>query len=863
MATDLATPSNTLAKVRWHEKYVSDGINRKFNGVIPAGVVRGGRLGTSLSNLSVTIEADPVTGDSVYSYINANGQQVTFRQVGDVTLDLSALVSTVVFIGLEITYVISADTVVKWRAFSQAEIDADPNLVVLGMVDVPAAGLIPAGDIYPTERREAWTTIAPHIREWRNPITNGSFETCLQAVLTGATDDYFPDWDVAGSFGLFTGVTVSVVTGNARTGERSLQTVLSGAASERMQLYWAGQLKVFAGQLMSASVWVQGSSLLPGPGANGIFGLAIEFLTRTGASAGVEYISDLTLSGTFGWTEIEGIVEVPSNAVSAWVSVYYLDDNQNSTGTITFDDVRVFLETGRSTDEYPGDGRDDHFGGSLRALSLDLPPQPPAPADIDDLVSEIVRLKQTTKASGILQLLMGARDGTTPFRLQMVDGQLRLVGNNDAAGALRPRIETESTPTATEQYTLLWETPSPDSNALVLRMYHGTGGGSYDGWLLTVNAFWDGSQWDRDFADDSMMLEISENDLYVRRYDSGNAAPWGGWDTLGSFTTGTAVDRGEISVAEATITRAIEALGSALIGIQDEDAAIPRINMEMADFLDGRYTCLAEFVPDSITFPQALRLYVCRLTDQNYEAPRGPTFIITHNARWNADSTTPQWVKDVTSEPANRFDFGGDSTSAAVDAGFSWYHFPAGTAGPFDDIDWQDGPGVKLFGFDNTLADEKVRQVLEDGQILFLNTSSGVATGSNPATSDYVKNMLCAKNTVKAFARLGAVNKTIGPIEVGFNFASFGFVTGGSDPGDSYYYLDFDVAFPTDRDDYCAVITVGTSGFVAGRGYFARIWEGNSTASRICWKVYDNNNADLTGLLTCDFHVIVMGQMTG
>jgi len=108
MSTDLSNPSNTLAKVRWHEQYVSEGINKKLNGVIPSGVVRGGRLVASLVNMTVTIQADPDTNDSIYSHIDANGHQVTFRQIGDVSLDLTAVASTTVFICLHVDYVISA-----------------------------------------------------------------------------------------------------------------------------------------------------------------------------------------------------------------------------------------------------------------------------------------------------------------------------------------------------------------------------------------------------------------------------------------------------------------------------------------------------------------------------------------------------------------------------------------------------------------------------------------------------------------------------------------------------------------------------------------------------------------------------------
>lgn len=535
MATDLTTPSNTTAKVRWHEQYVSEGINKKLNGIIPAGVVRGGRLGTSLSTMSVTIEADPLTGDSIYSYIDANGHQVTFRQVGNVTLDVSALASTVIFIALQITYVISADTVVKWRAFSQAEIDADPTLVVLGMVDVPASGLIPASDIYPAERREAWTTISPHIREWRQLITNGSFETCIEALASSPSDDFWPDWDLVGSYGLFTGIAVSVVSGASRSGNKSLQLVLSGSAGEEMELYWAGQGKVFPGQLVSVSVWVSGSVLAPGPGANGRLGLKLQFFNKTAGSTGTEYISDITLSGTFGYTEIQGIVEVPASTVSMWVSVVYDDDNQNSTGTIQIDDVRVFLETGEPTDEYPGANRDDHFGGSIRSLSLDIPPQPPATASITTLISRMLRFRQNTIVGGVLPLLLGARDGSTPFDLHLQHGGIdipRVISDlgSDLIGTLAncliPRVKTDFPDELINEYTLMWHAHNATAE-YDIRVYIAESSGlqQFPSIVITHNAYWDGSLWHPDDTGrESIRRDIGYigSSMYERSAGTGN-----------------------------------------------------------------------------------------------------------------------------------------------------------------------------------------------------------------------------------------------------------------------------------------------------------------------------------------------------
>ena len=46
------------AKIRWREPYVSEGLNRKFAGVIPRGIYRGFGIQPSGAALSIDILAD-------------------------------------------------------------------------------------------------------------------------------------------------------------------------------------------------------------------------------------------------------------------------------------------------------------------------------------------------------------------------------------------------------------------------------------------------------------------------------------------------------------------------------------------------------------------------------------------------------------------------------------------------------------------------------------------------------------------------------------------------------------------------------------------------------------------------------------
>jgi hypothetical protein len=564
MATDLSTPSNTTAKMRWKEPYVSEGLNKKFNGVVSHGVVRGGRLGTSGVAMSVTLEADPNTNDSIYSFIDSNGHQITFRQAANVTLDLTAVASTTVYIGLEITFTTSSDTVVKWRAFSLAEIQADPTLVVLGRVDVPASGLIASSDIYPEERREAWMSISPGSNKWRQVITGGSFEDCRDIAAT-SNGEQWPDWDLINSNWL--NVNLSVTDSEARTGRHSLHVNLTGSATQTVSLYWAGMAKVFAGQLIRASVRVKGSSLSPGP-SGGECGIILRFWSQTGSIPVDVLVSDDSLSGTFDWTEISFVGEIPSGVASLQVIVRYEDGN-SSTGDIYFDDVRVWLERGDPLDEYPGENRDEHYSASTRSLTIDIPREV---QNLATLTEEMIRMRQKSPISSVLQLLMGARDLSTEFLMTLqkgglsIDNLIESIGSNKVAtpaDVALPRIGIGVSAVASGKYTCIFEgdvTTYPN-----LRIY-----GSAASVILspsptlsvTINAAWNGTQWTRDDASrDSIRYEFDSGSLKVYQRDHAKADTWNDsdWETnflanAQIYTGGNAADEfGQMFLYDGTV----------------------------------------------------------------------------------------------------------------------------------------------------------------------------------------------------------------------------------------------------------------------------------------------------------------------
>lgn len=106
-------PADDL-QVRFKEPYVSKGLNRKSEGVIPAGVFRG--FTPSVVALQLTLAADVGTGDSVVvaESINAsltgNFYNTTVRHVGDVVLDLTGVPNGTYFVVLEARYDLTSPT---------------------------------------------------------------------------------------------------------------------------------------------------------------------------------------------------------------------------------------------------------------------------------------------------------------------------------------------------------------------------------------------------------------------------------------------------------------------------------------------------------------------------------------------------------------------------------------------------------------------------------------------------------------------------------------------------------------------------------------------------------------------------------
>lgn len=359
MPTTLASPSNTQVKVRYNEPFTSAALNQKSVGPIPSGVVRGGLLITAGAGFNVTINPDPVTGDSVYTYTTALGGasvfQLNYRENGARTLDLSAEAGNTVYIALFVDYSIGSTTSVEWRAYTEAELFGGApvaeagSVVIVGRVVVPGGGPIAASAVTPEGKTVAFFDGSKGVRQWKNIVKNGDFAAGV--TTGGGAGSKAPYWSTVQT-GLPT--LYEVTTTNPRSGLYSYEFMETGTGTAT--LYQAATqsgeaitpdaiVAVRAGQLIQASFYLAGLTV---PAyTNGVGGciLQMTFVDETGATIGTETVeSDVaTEVGTFAYTRLSKMVEAPGDGFFYW-NILFSFDLGGGPGSFYVDDVAIYVE---------------------------------------------------------------------------------------------------------------------------------------------------------------------------------------------------------------------------------------------------------------------------------------------------------------------------------------------------------------------------------------------------------------------------------------------------------------------------------------------------------------------------------------
>lgn len=508
-----------VTHVRWRAPHVSKSLNEKLYGFFGAGVVRGGKLRTSSSPLSVEVAVDDVTNDSLYSYQVGGNWQLTIRRKVTETLNLGGAAGQTVYVALYSTYAPGFSTETEWRAYTHAELfGASPvpeagEVVVLGRVVVPSSGLIPAANISPSRRRMAWTSAGP--LKWLSVVDNGGFEDAVKdsSEPKSALRGWLFEHDSAM---FFTPSEISVFEGNYSLRLQIPTSANAGTRLARQQRF----IRVSAGQLLHVACRMAGSTWTAGDNQ----GIRVTWYDADLALISHTWVSDPTLSGNFGFTELRDTIQAPANCMWAAVAV----GAQHSAavipaGSLYFDAVEGWLEPAVGpTNRAELDELSRAYGASAISIS------PNTPSSIQDHANRSVIIQGAAPdTDGVQTLEAFMRQVGTDWRLKLRDGQIAFTDSLDAG---RARLLTSVNHA---QRTLIWESPASGSNPAVrFYVYAGT-------WMATYNARFvhSSSTWAKDVNGvRAFRATLSSAGLSISYRDVDSAWPdsdWGGGAVLG------------------------------------------------------------------------------------------------------------------------------------------------------------------------------------------------------------------------------------------------------------------------------------------------------------------------------------------
>lgn len=334
MPTTLANTTQVgedKVKMRWKEPYVTEGLNKKMHGAIPRGIIRGGLLVTNANGLEVKILADPISGDVIASYVDDDGEQTTVDfGSGNVVVDMSAAAGSTVYLCLYVGYEPGSDTIVEWRAYTEAELfgvspvaEAD-NVVIFGKVVVPGTGPISAGSVTHEHRRDAWTDQSTGLISWNPVVCNGDFE------------QKWTWWSVFGGTHCPPSLSTSPYEGNY-----CLQVQGDGAGAGSVYLAQNCGMPVVPGELLKVRAMVYDTGW---DGSGGFTGFNIWYADKDGLAIGVGDDVVSIVTGDASWNLVEKIVEVPADAAYILYVRIMFDQTATNSNTLRIDNFQVFRQ---------------------------------------------------------------------------------------------------------------------------------------------------------------------------------------------------------------------------------------------------------------------------------------------------------------------------------------------------------------------------------------------------------------------------------------------------------------------------------------------------------------------------------------
>jgi hypothetical protein len=495
--------------------------------VVPRGTYRGFRLATNAGALTITIKADPGTLDHVAQYLTTDGHALTIRRVGgDFAVVLPA--SLTLIIAIYATYSVGSVTAGEIRAYTAAEwagltLAQQTELIVLGTVVTPGAGVIAAASISHYRRVWAWGETGQDAAAWTPLYADPSFEyltlpTPVPDLLTQSqTGSHWFIQETAGTGSW-------AVTTTDPSGQNALTFSRTGAGAEGPRLWQNVMTPVQPGQAVRVRLSFKNLQI----SSAGSLNLVANFMTAAGAAinpageANQMYTID-TSAVDADYRTIDQVFIAPTNAAFLmYVDIEsHLTDLQYPVSAAAFrvNDFQVWLEPLGGLNNAKGrtPGAQSLFANIVRFLTGIAGQTAPDPAD--------AFLQQTITGELLLGRADGLEDAThQPPTLNHRGNLLLGEGLTNAAYVGTPRLQTHIVLPAPD-YVLLWEASNTSAAGWSTRIYQDAAGDLY----FTVNASWatGPAQWSRDAAGASLRFSLKANQVLVESYAAASASPWG------------------------------------------------------------------------------------------------------------------------------------------------------------------------------------------------------------------------------------------------------------------------------------------------------------------------------------------------
>lgn len=729
MPTTLLTLPAGETTMRWREPFITGGLNAQAAVVRPAGIYRGFRLAGTGTNHELQVTADTGSGDHIAVYRTAAGYAVTVRRIGTFTLSLAALASQTVVVALYATYAIGATSATQIRAYTIAEYNGaseQPELIVLGTVVVPAAA--PITSLSYDRRRVAYQAKAPGAREGAPLVRNGNFEAgwATDPNPLGATF-----WEKAVTVGT---ATWAISTTSALQGARSLAfAYTSGPATGTVRQYINAPVRTT--QLLRLTYAYRVNTASTG----GTLTIQVDYTDSAGALQAGTPIAIPINSVTGGWINGDTTFAVPAGAVHVRaVLITATAVTFGGTGeTFFLDAIQVVASDLADGEQYP-------FEDAVARLRV-------ASGLVLEDPTEGSSWQQGTYLRHAANALSGER-GLVGSDKVGTGGQLlnwlgRLVLGQGLLGSAANARTARLAPfySATHTYTLLFQSAPDSAGTATSRLYLRSNGRVY----LTVNASFDGTNWNRDVTATGSSLTLIDG-LSRRQYEH-NSALGDAWaDTFASGTWNQTAGVEGAATSFGSMLAGSLTLGSMLLDTE-ANSLLPRI---AATFLAGagqERTLMLRFTP-SVSGP-AVRVYA-------FNGGSDPHCLeVTTNAAW--DSGTSEWAADDAAMRATRCRIGAFQTSSL----YLQTHAPGAAT-------WADGGFAAVAEIaDSTGAGVPKNASLTDGIFRAVSPSVGGGTNPTPTAASIQRNSVYGLSMLKAW---GSVTTGGGSpvIDEGFGLAS-------------------------------------------------------------------------------------------